>query len=142
MISLEFFTIQTPAILFPTIGLLMLAYTNRFLGITAVIRKLHDDMTKDEKNHDFYFAQIQSLTSRISLIVNAQKTGMMALILCVFSMLIIFLSFKISVLVFAIAMMYTFISLCLIYKELGLSQQALDYILRDCAKVNKERIEK
>jgi len=35
------FTINTPALLFPAITLLMLAYTNRFLGLATLIRNLH-----------------------------------------------------------------------------------------------------
>ncbi len=31
----------TPALLFSTISLLLLAYTNRFLGLSKVIRELH-----------------------------------------------------------------------------------------------------
>ncbi len=35
--------INTPAILFPAISLLMLAYTNRYLAVASLIRKLHSD---------------------------------------------------------------------------------------------------
>jgi hypothetical protein len=34
-------TLTTPALLFPTVSLLMLAYTNRFLTIATIIRNLH-----------------------------------------------------------------------------------------------------
>ena len=35
-------SLTTPALLFPTVSLLMLAYTNRFLTIATIIRNLHD----------------------------------------------------------------------------------------------------
>ena len=35
--------ITTPAILFPAISLLMLAYTNRFLSLSQLIRSLHKE---------------------------------------------------------------------------------------------------
>ena len=35
--------ITTPAVLFPAVSLLLLAYTNRFLALAGVIRKLHAD---------------------------------------------------------------------------------------------------
>jgi hypothetical protein len=35
------FTIQTPTLLFSAISLLMLAYTNRFVVIAALIRELY-----------------------------------------------------------------------------------------------------
>ena len=34
-------TLTTPALLFPTISLLLLAYTNRFVAIGSRIRNLH-----------------------------------------------------------------------------------------------------
>ena len=34
--------INTPALLFPAITLLMLAYTNRFLALATIIRNLYD----------------------------------------------------------------------------------------------------
>jgi hypothetical protein len=139
MISLDFFTIQTPALLFPTVSLLMLAYTNRFLGITTVIRRLHEEMGKKEDKHDFYFTQIQSLTARIRLIVLAQKTGMLSLILCVFSMITIFFSPHVSAGIFGIALILSLASLLFLFRELTLSQEALDYILQDCVKINEQR---
>jgi hypothetical protein len=142
MIPLNFFTIQTPALLFPTVSLLMIAYTNRFLGINTVIRKLHDDMEKDEENHNFYFSQIQSLSKRTKLIINAQKTGMLSMILCVFSMMTIFASLVASVIIFTIALLLTLISLLMIFRELALSREVLEYILEDCMKIHERRLNK
>ena len=36
-------TLTTPALLFPAISLLLLAYTNRFLTLAQLIRKLADE---------------------------------------------------------------------------------------------------
>lgn len=138
-ISSNFFTIQTPALLFPTISLLMLAYTNRFFGITGVIRKLHADMVQDPENHDFNFPQIQSLNQRIKLILFAQKTGIVALLSCVLSMIFAFFEINTSIVLFAIALCALSASLIAIYKELSVSQEALAYILNDCVRINKER---
>ena len=35
--------LTTPALLFPAISLLLLAYTNRFLTLASLIRDLHAD---------------------------------------------------------------------------------------------------
>ena len=43
-------TINTPAILFPAISLVLLAYTNRFLGLAAVARKLHEQYNQKIEN--------------------------------------------------------------------------------------------
>lgn len=139
MIPLDFFTIQTPSLLFPTVSLLMLAYTNRFLGITSVIRKLHDDMGKSTDNQAFYYSQIQSLSARIKLIIIAQKMGVASLIGCVLSMIAIFASLIASVIIFGIALILTMGSLIVIFKELTISNEALDYILKDCIKINNEK---
>lgn len=137
--SISFFTIQTPALLFPTVSLLMLAYTNRFLGITSVIRKLHADMSRDEKNHAFYLSQINSLSQRIGLIILAQKTGVSALLSCVLSMVAIFFNIEVSVVLFALALTFMASSLIFIFRELSISKQALAYILEDCKKIDQDR---
>lgn len=137
--DISFFTIQTPALLFPTVSLLMLAYTNRFLGITSVIRKLHTDMSTDESNHQFYFSQIQSLSLRINLIVLAQKTGVMSLLSCVLSMIVLMISHEASFILFSIALIFMAISLIMIFKELSHSKKALNYILDDCKKMDEKR---
>ncbi|HAC26178.1 MAG TPA: DUF2721 domain-containing protein, partial [Cytophagales bacterium] len=41
-------SINTPALLFPAITLMMLAYTNRFLGLATLIRKLNLDYKEHE----------------------------------------------------------------------------------------------
>ena len=37
----------TPALLFPAISLLLLAYTNRFMGISKLIRQLRHDLNDE-----------------------------------------------------------------------------------------------
>ena len=39
--------LTTPALLFPALSLLLLAYTNRFLALAALIRQLHTRYTED-----------------------------------------------------------------------------------------------
>src|SRR5690606_1133492 len=41
--------LTTPALLFPAISLLLLAYTNRFLALASLIRKLHEDYKGNPK---------------------------------------------------------------------------------------------
>ena len=42
-------TINTPALLFPAISLIMLAYTNRFLALSNRVRVLHDKYQQQEQ---------------------------------------------------------------------------------------------
>ena len=66
-------TLTTPALLFPTVSLLMLAYTNRFLTIATIIRNLHDRYR--ESQSDNLLGQIANLRYRVYLIRNMQIAG-------------------------------------------------------------------
>lgn len=77
--------ISTPALLFPAVSLLFLSYTNRFLHLAALVRKLHSDW---QSEHDeTLLIQIDNLRSRLSLIRWMQLLGALSLFLCVISML-------------------------------------------------------
>ena len=62
--------LTTPALLFPAISLLLLAYTNRFLVTAQLIRQLHvkyQDGARDEVTR-----QISNLRKRVLLIQRMQ----------------------------------------------------------------------
>jgi hypothetical protein len=65
--------LTTPALLFPTVSLLMLAYTNRFLTIATIIRNLHDRYREDQNEN--LLGQIANLRFRVYLIRNMQIFG-------------------------------------------------------------------
>jgi hypothetical protein len=82
------FTIGTPALLFPAISLLMLAYTNRFLALANIVRILkakHEDKPEPD-----LLRQIHNLIKRINLIKAMQALGVGAMLLCVISMSLLF----------------------------------------------------
>ena len=82
------FTIGTPALLFPAISLLMLAYTNRFLALANVVRMLkakHEDKPEPD-----LLRQIHNIIKRINLIKGMQALGVAAMLLCVVSMSCLF----------------------------------------------------
>jgi hypothetical protein len=56
-------SLTTPALLFPAISLLMLAYTNRFLTLATIIRTLHDRFNNEA--NDNLLGQIANLRYRI-----------------------------------------------------------------------------
>jgi hypothetical protein len=81
-------TLATPALLFPAITLLMLAYTNRFLGLASLIRSLHKRWTE---SHDVVLvAQIENLRRRLDLIRRMQALGVLSLLACVICMFVLF----------------------------------------------------
>ena len=59
-------TLTTPALLFPAISLLLLAYTNRFLTLANLIRELHAKYKAHQE--DILLAQIKNLRYRVILI--------------------------------------------------------------------------
>lgn len=123
-------TLTTPALLFPAVSLLLLAYTNRFLTLATIIRGLYDRYysNKDET----LLLQIQNLRYRVYLIRNMQIAGVMSLLICVVSMFALFAGWvdagKWS---FGIALILMIISLGISLRELQISVGALDLLLTD-----------
>ncbi len=122
--------ITTPAVMFPAISLLLLAYTNRFLALASIIRNMNV-CTIDE----YELEQIKNLKLRMIYIRKMQYLGVFSLLLCVFSMLFIFLSFNIlGETIFAISLLLMILSLIYSLAEIRISLQALDIHLNKCGK--------
>jgi hypothetical protein len=89
-------SINTPALLFPAITLLMLAYTNRFLALANLIRNLHTRYNQSPLDKASIIRQIQSLRKRIRYIKNMQAFGVISFFLCVLCMMTIYLEYETS----------------------------------------------
>ncbi|MCB0709251.1 MAG: DUF2721 domain-containing protein, partial [Chitinophagaceae bacterium] len=74
--------INTPALLFPAITLLMLAFTNRFLSLAVLVRKLHDEYSRGEREKNI-LKQIKNIRSRINLIRYMQALSVLSFLCCV-----------------------------------------------------------
>ena len=124
-------SITTPALLFPAISLLMLAYTNRFLALASLIRNLHAKY-KDHTNKEGVLKQIRNLRLRLRLIRLMQFFGILSLILCVLSMFFVFeqLSGWANFL-FVSSLVAMLISLFLSLSEIQISTKALEIELSD-----------
>ncbi|HEX2995814.1 MAG TPA: DUF2721 domain-containing protein [Anaerolineales bacterium] len=121
-------SLTTPALLFPAISLLMLAYTNRFLTIATIIRNLHDRY-KNEAT-DNLLGQIANLRYRIYLIRNMQIAGVLSLLFCVMSMFALFAGWiAVGQWTFAIALVLMMTSMAISLRELQISVGALDLLL-------------
>lgn len=120
-------TLTTPAMLFPAISLLLLAYTNRFLGLANIIRNfdLNDNRHSAQQ-------QITSLRARIQLIKNMQVAGAASFFLCVLSMLAIYAQYQtVGSSIFAGSLILLLYSLWLSVREIHTSVEALDLHLND-----------
>jgi hypothetical protein len=127
-------TLATPALLFSAISLLMLAFTNRFLALAALVRSLH--ALYKEKPNEVLFGQIRNLKTRLNLIRWMQISGITSLLLCVFSMLSIYVGWLgAAELVFGLGLVLMILSLALSIWEIQISVDALNLHLGDIHEV-------
>jgi hypothetical protein len=125
MVTLE---ISTPALLFPAISLLFLSYTNRFLHLAALVRKLHGDWL--EKEDETLAAQITNIRKRLILIRWMQFLGAVSLFLCVVSMVAVAADRQtLAVSSFAVALVLMGLSLICLTVEIWISGGALRILL-------------
>ncbi len=121
--------ISTPALLFPAVSLLFLAYTNRFLHLAALVRNLHLDWvdTQDEALR----AQIDNLRRRLKLIRWMQLLGAASLLLCVISMVGVMFDYSmIGIVTFDAALLLMGGSLIALILEIWCSGGALQILLK------------
>lgn len=122
-------TLTTPALLFPTISLLLLAYTNRFLAIANVIRGLH--ARYESQPSDNVLGQIDSLRQRVKLIRNMQALGISSLFLCVLSMIVVYVGWQEGAkVIFGVSLLLLLASLAFSFREIQLSVNALNLQLQ------------
>jgi hypothetical protein len=126
-------TLTTPALLFPAISLLLLAYTNRFLTLATLIRSLHGKYM--EKPDEKIYGQIKNLRLRVKLIRNMQVLGVLSLLLCVVCMFVIFRgNLKFTEFIFGVSLILLILSLAVSAWEIQISVKALNIQLSDLEK--------
>lgn len=122
--------LSTPSLLFPAISLLMLAYTNRFLGLASVVRALHANWRTT--GEPMLLPQIRSLRRRIQIIKHMQTLGGLSIMACLVSMTLLFFDHQGGgQAAFATSLVLMFSSLALSLVEIQMSGTALDVQLRD-----------
>ncbi len=121
--------LTTPALLFPAISLLLLAYTNRFLTLAQVIRQLNNS---EDRSAALVQRQLPGLKRRIALTQYMQGFGVLSFLLCALAMLSLFLGaeaaghwlFGISILILALSLIMSLI-------EVVISNEALSLVVKD-----------
>lgn len=125
-------TLATPSLLFPAISLLLLAYTNRFLGLASLIRELHAKYVA--RPDRVIWRQIANLRRRVLLIRNMQVAGAASLLLCVLCMFLLFGGLPTAAqYTFGASLVLMMLSLALSIQEIRISVQALHLELSDMA---------
>lgn len=124
-------SINTPALLFPAISLIMLAYTNRFLALANLVRNLHAKYTNETQDGVIH-SQIKTLRYRLRLIKNMQAFGICSFIACIFCMFFIYLGNELTAeILFAVSLLFFIASLFTSLIEIQLSTRALEFELSD-----------
>lgn len=129
-------SLNTPALLFPAISLILLAFTNRFLALANLIRQLHANykIGPDE----ILYGQIENLRYRINLIRDMQAFGVSSLLLCVICMLVLFMGWvEVGKWVFVASLFLMAIALAMSIREIQISVGALDLHLLDLENMEK-----
>ena len=118
-------TMTTPALLFPAISLLLLAYTNRFLVLAQLIRQLNN--REGEQVRDLAKRQIVNLRQRIVLIRSMQRWGVISFLLCTLSMFALFLSWELAgQILFGASLVSLLLSLVMSLFEIQISCNAIN----------------
>src|SRR5882672_7397271 len=126
------FSINTPALLFPAITLLMLAYTNRFLALATLIRKLHTKYKQVPEERTIVHEQIRNLKRRLELIKQMQAAGILSFFLCVLCMLFVYFGYEmLAFATFGLSLVFLLLSLALSLNEIYISTRALEIELKD-----------
>ena len=126
-------SLTTPAILFPAVSLLMLAYTNRFLAIASIIRVLHSRYKAE--GSVVVRRQIENLRARLGLIRKMQTFGILSLFACILSVIVLFLGQLIlGKILFGLSLALMLTSLLYCVMEIHLSGRALEIEMEDMEK--------
>jgi len=119
-------TVNIPALLFPAISLIMLAYTNRFLALATLVRSLKAKYEDGNKNVGLQ-NQIRNLRYRLRLIKNMQAFGVLSFACCLFCMFFIYLEWNITAeALFAMSLIFFMVSLIISLIEIQISTKALE----------------
>jgi hypothetical protein len=122
--------VTTPALLFPAITILFLAYSNRFLTIATRIREKHADFNKTHS--PIAQKQIVSFRQRIRYIIAMEMFAVLGIISCIVSTGFIFYGFQYyGNVCFSISMVFIILSLFASIIELIFSTRALNIELED-----------
>lgn len=118
-------TSTTPALLFPAISLLLLAYTNRFLVLAQLTRQLNEVNKKEMR--ETIVQQLSSLRKRLLLVKLMQSFGVISFLMCTMSMFALFLEYVfIGKILFGLSLIVLSVSLLFSLYEVIISMDAIN----------------
>ncbi len=118
-------SITTPALLFPAISLLLVAYSNRFVVLTGVIR---DFNTGDDPSYKAIIRrQVETLRMRLKLIQVMQILAVLSFVICTLSMFSVFMdALLLGKWLFGVSLFLLMASLIVSLFEVKVSTKAID----------------
>lgn len=123
-------TLTTPALLFPAISLLLLAYSGRFLALAALMRDLYARYKAEPDPR--IKGQLNNLRYRIVIIRNMQACGVASFFGCVLCMFLLFAGQPLlGTWVFGGSLLLLLVSLGLSLREIQVSIDALSLQIQD-----------
>lgn len=129
--------LTTPALLFSTVSLLILAFSNRFISIAQLIRTLHDKYKQDPDYASLL--QINKLRKRARIIRDMQIIAVSSLLLSVVTMFLLFYDLQDAAqIVFSASLILLGVAMSLSIAEMLLSTNALNLLL-DGEEESKEK---
>ena len=127
---MEELTLTVPALHFPAISMILLAYTNRFLSYAQLIRTLKAQYLQHRS--DLTAAQIDNLRRRLYLTRAMQILGIASLFLCVVTMFLLYIGLQlVAAYVFGAGLLALIGSLGVSIREIQISVRALEIYLND-----------
>jgi len=123
--------ITTPALVFPAISLLFIAYTNRLHTISVLIRSLTNKDNEDLKNNKTK-DQLEILKKRVLYIKRMQVFGILSFIFCLFTIICLYIELdNIANYFFGLALLLLVASLLFALVETLQSTRALSIHLKN-----------
>ncbi|WP_400193854.1 DUF2721 domain-containing protein [Hymenobacter sp. B81] len=131
-------TLTTPALLFPALSLLLLAYTNRFMALANRVRALKSQY--QESHREPHMRQIQNLRRRLLIVRNMQAVGIASMFGCVLCMFLLYAGLAAAAqLVFGASLLALLVSLGMSLWEIQISVDALNIELDDLQEDEQQR---
>ena len=129
-------TLTTPALLFPAISLLLLAYGNRFLALASLMRDLYSRYKTQPDPR--IKGQLSNLQYRIVIIRNMQACGVASFFGCVLCMFVLFAGqVTLGKWIFGGSLLLLLLSLGLSLREIQVSIDALTLQIADLDEIDR-----
>ena len=123
-------TLTIPALLFPAISLMMLAYNARYLAIAALIRQLYKEYR--ESASKVLGLQVRQLQKRLAIIKNMQAVAIISFLFSAITMFLVYVELEFwANTAFGISLLALILSLIMSLVEVQLSTKALGIQLQD-----------